>query len=527
MDFSYESDVPESSEAYLFGDFELNPNRGTLTRHGAEIPLRRQCFDVLIYLIRHHGVLVTKQELMDAVWPDVVVTDASVPQCICTIRRALGDDSKTLIRSMPRSGYLFDAPVQHPAIPASSQAGPFKPFRFDGVSKFSRVAPVTLALALIVLLGLRGMVIENNETSRSVDASNFFPENGLASLQDRRTEYVNAKDTPIAAEDTDDEAIKHFKLGRYFFGRRAPGDLLLAIDAFRSAVSSDPQFADAWVGLAAALWIKSVMEGARSPGIQEEHVLALQTALEIDPNNPEANARIAFYYQHQGEHELAREHSDRALKYGRDNALVLAFTAGRALEEGRYADAASLQRRVVALEPLSLVHQINLAHYLRFAGRPDEAIAVYQTALDLSHGNEDESIEGLFRCYLMQGRYDQAEAYAAQLSVGAARYQSFALLDIARKQGQAANVMIDRLSGLPGADPALRLAEVFAYAGDAGTAFHWLGKALDESNTTVQESDAQLDIYTIKFSVLLRPIIADDRWLAWQSQVEKQGKKEG
>lgn len=526
MDFLHEPIAPESSGVFLFGDFELNPGRGTLTRNGEEIPLRRQCFDVLIYLIHHHGVLVTKQELMKAVWPDVVVTDSSLPQCICTIRRALGDHSKTLIRSMPRSGYLFDAPVKQRVIPTGGQAAYHKPFQFAGIPKFSRTAPIALAVAIILLLGLRGTVTENHDTP-SVVTSGFFPDNGSELQQDQGLEYAADKNTPVAAENTGEEALKHFKLGRFYFGRRAPGDLLLAIDEFRSAVSFDPQFADAWVGLSAALRIKSLLADSGSSGSDEEYLHALKNALEIDPNNPEANARIACFYQVQGELELAREHFDRALEFGGDNALVLSIAAGRALEERHYADAASLQQRAVTLEPLSFVHQINLGNYLRFAGRLDEAIAVYQTSLDLSHGNEDDAIEGLFRSYLMQGRYDQAEAYAARLSAGAARYQSFALLEIARNRGQESHEMINRLSELPGTDAALRLAEVSAFAGDTSTVFHWLGKALDESIATVQSSYSQLDIYTIKYSVLLRPIIADDRWLAWQSRVEQQAKTRG
>jgi len=527
MGFSHQHNSPETNGVFLFGDFELSPKRGTLTRNGEEIPLRRQCFDVLIYLIRHQGVLVTKQELMDAVWPDVVVTDSSVPQCICTIRRALGDDSKTLIRSMPRSGYLFDAPVQHHVIPADNNAFSHQLLQFTGIRKFSRAVLITLALAVFVLLGLRSTVGEKHEEPETVVTSNFLPEHGFETFHETLIEFARDEDTPVAADNTGHEAQKHFKLGKYYYGRRAPGDLLLAVDEFRSAVSFDPQFADAWVGLAAALRVMYLLEGFRPSGNHEEYVSALRKALEIDPYNPEANARIARYYQSQGKRQLARQHSDRALKSGGDNALVLAFAAGQALEEGLYADAASLQQRAVALEPLSTVYQINLAHYLKMAGRLDDAIMVYQTALDLAHGNEEDAIEGLFRCYFLQGRYDQAEAYASQLRAAAARYQSFALLDIARHRENMNDELIGRLSQLSGADSALRLAEVYAYAGDAVAAFHWLDKALDEPFAMTQNSNSYLDIHTIKYSVLLRPIIADDRWLAWQSQVEKQGKKEG
>ena len=282
MDFSQELNLPESNDVFLFGDFQLNPSRGTLMRSGEEIPLRRQCFDVLIYLIQHHGILVTKKELMNAVWPDVVVTDSSVSQCIYTIRRALGDDSKTLIRSMPRSGYLFDASVKHKVIATIRETTPYRRFKFTGIPKFSSTAPITLALAIAMLIGLQSSVIENHEEPQPVVSSSLFPENGLTTLHGKLTGFINDNETLDAADNTSHEAIKHYELGKFFYGRRAPGDLLRAIDEFRSAVSLDPQHDDAWVGLAGALWVGSNMEVSRLPGNQKDYIRALEKALEIN-----------------------------------------------------------------------------------------------------------------------------------------------------------------------------------------------------------------------------------------------------
>lgn len=521
MDFSDEPDSPTSNGIFIFNDFELNPIRGTLTKNGEEIPLRRQCFDVLIHLIRHHGVLVTKQELMEAVWPDVIVTDSSVPQCICTIRRALGDDSKTLIRSMPRSGYLFDAPITYKAIPAGIETGFKQKPQVTGSAGFSGVTPFMSTLAVIAILGLGGTVFEPGENPQAVVTSSFLPETGMKETDDEPVEEADLNALPSTAGNINPKAMQHVELGIFFHGRRAPGDLLLAIDEFRSAVAVDPRLADAWVGLAGALMVQAQLQGSWSPGNHEEYVDALGKALEVDPHNPDANARIASHYHNQGKVALANEHNARAMEFGAENARLLSCAAAQALNEYRFADAAELQRRVVALEPLSFVNQINLAHMLKFAGRLDEAIVAFQTTLDLAHGNEEDAIEGLFRCYFLQGRYDQAEAYAAQLSTGARRFQSFALLGIARNQGQISSEMVDRLSALPGMDPVLRLAEISAFAGDTSGAFHWLEKALGQGLAAVQSSDSDLTIRDMKYSVLVRPITTDDRWLAWQEEVEK------
>ena len=94
---------------FSFGDFTLDVQHRVLQRDGQEVNLRAKSIDVLIYLVIHHGQLVTKFALMGAVWPDTAVTDNSLAQCMVEIRRALHDDSQQLIRTVARRGYLFAA----------------------------------------------------------------------------------------------------------------------------------------------------------------------------------------------------------------------------------------------------------------------------------------------------------------------------------------------------------------------------------------------------------------------------------
>jgi Tol biopolymer transport system component/DNA-binding winged helix-turn-helix (wHTH) protein len=111
---------------YSFGDYLLDRRAGTLPCGGAEIGLRSKSFDVLAHLVERHGRLVEREELMQAVWPDVEVTDESVTRCIADIRKALSDDAQRLIRTVPRRGYLFAAPVATliPEPPRSQAAAP-------------------------------------------------------------------------------------------------------------------------------------------------------------------------------------------------------------------------------------------------------------------------------------------------------------------------------------------------------------------------------------------------------------------
>ena len=76
-------------------------------RTGRRLELRPQSFAVLRYLAANAGRLVTKDELAAAVWPGLAVTDDSLVQCVHEIRRALGDATHAVIRTVPRRGYRF------------------------------------------------------------------------------------------------------------------------------------------------------------------------------------------------------------------------------------------------------------------------------------------------------------------------------------------------------------------------------------------------------------------------------------
>jgi DNA-binding winged helix-turn-helix (wHTH) protein len=79
-------------------------------RSGTPIPLRPQAFAVLRCLAERPGRLVSKDELMAAVWPVVAVTDDSLVQAIGDIRRAIGDEAHAVIRTVPRRGYRLVPP---------------------------------------------------------------------------------------------------------------------------------------------------------------------------------------------------------------------------------------------------------------------------------------------------------------------------------------------------------------------------------------------------------------------------------
>jgi adenylate cyclase len=103
---------------FRFEGYTLDVARHSLRAADREIALRRKSFELLRYLVENPDRLVTKEELLKAIWPNAVVTDESLTQCLREVRQAIGDSTQTVIATVPRCGYRFAAPVSRLAADA-------------------------------------------------------------------------------------------------------------------------------------------------------------------------------------------------------------------------------------------------------------------------------------------------------------------------------------------------------------------------------------------------------------------------
>jgi TolB-like protein/DNA-binding winged helix-turn-helix (wHTH) protein len=105
--------MPDESRVLRIGEWRVDPDLDELSREGQTIRLEPRPMRLLLYLAAHAGRVVDVQELLDEVWPNVVVTQGSVYQAVAQLRRILGDDSEhpKYIENLPRRGYRLMAPV--------------------------------------------------------------------------------------------------------------------------------------------------------------------------------------------------------------------------------------------------------------------------------------------------------------------------------------------------------------------------------------------------------------------------------
>jgi DNA-binding winged helix-turn-helix (wHTH) protein/tetratricopeptide (TPR) repeat protein len=103
--------LPQINNIYRFENFELNASRRTLSHHGEKIPLAPKTFEVLLYLVSNAGRVLSKQDLLQAVWPGSFVEESNLTQHVFWLRKALGENSGYIV-TIPGRGYQFTPAVE-------------------------------------------------------------------------------------------------------------------------------------------------------------------------------------------------------------------------------------------------------------------------------------------------------------------------------------------------------------------------------------------------------------------------------
>lgn len=161
------------STVLRFAGFEVDPQRAELRKpDGQVVRLRPKPFMMLQFLASHAGRVVGKQELMEAVWPNVYVGEDNLFQCIREIRTAIGDDRRRIIKAVSGRGYLFDVEVEggvlptakvpaglEPTLPAESEAILVPAPAVEQATRPHRFAPRTIVMAAGLALFAIGLAV--------------------------------------------------------------------------------------------------------------------------------------------------------------------------------------------------------------------------------------------------------------------------------------------------------------------------------------------------------------------------------
>jgi adenylate cyclase len=418
--------MPSAPNRYRFGPFVVERPAYRVLREGRALTLSPKLVDLLLYFVSRPSMLVTKEDLLSAIWPDVIVTENALTQAISDLRQALGDEpaSPTYIQTVARRGYRFIAPVEAlpsleadaPAHAEAVHAGDSGMARSVAVLDFANLnadpevawlatgIPETVTNDLAAFRALRvvdrvriGEAVRRTDGSmtavaRALDArlvvvGSFQRAGGHLRITARLVEVptgATIADAKVDGRlddvfDLQDRIVRQFSAALGVERAHGPSTRMGAretsnLDALRAASearvkleSFDPvQVAAAVEGFERAVRLDPRYALAYA-GLANAHYLLYEATRAR--NAPDA-ARLA----------TAISHARRSVDLDDTLAEGHATLAFLLVSAGRFAEAVAAGRRAVALEPYDWRHLFRLAHAAWGSERLDaltRALAIY------------------------------------------------------------------------------------------------------------------------------------------------------
>jgi TolB-like protein/DNA-binding winged helix-turn-helix (wHTH) protein/Flp pilus assembly protein TadD len=285
----------------------------------------------------------------------------------------------------------------------------------------------------------------------------------------------------------DPVAHEAYLKGRYFWNKRTGGDLEKAVGYFNEAVERDPNYAQAYSGLADTYALLGDWEyGVLTPGEAYPRAKAAAVkALEIDDTLGEAHTSLAFSLDgFDWDSKSADKEFRRGIELNPGYATAHHWYAWHLALMGRNSDAIAEMKRAQNLDPLSLIINADLAELLLIAHLTDESIQQSRKTIEMDV-NFPLAHNQLALAYLQRQKPDDAIAElqkAVQLSAGsptctANLARAFA---ISGRRDQAVQLLDDLKKRAHATSNASEIAVVYAALGDNDQAMTWLEKGFDE-----------------------------------------------
>ena len=391
---------------YRFESFTVDVARSLLLNDdGKEIELRHKSFELLRLFVENAGTVLDRDRINQAIWPDVIVNENGIAQCIRDIRLALHDDAQTIVRTMPRRGYVFTAKVT-PVTERSIAAAPPLPDRpsvavlaFANMSGDPEQEYFSDGIADDIITELSRIrwlsVIARNSSfsykGEHVDVKRISRELGVRYLLEgsvrRGGERVRVNAQLIDAE-----------IGNHVWAERYDRDLVdvfavqdeitLAIaSAIEPAVDAAEQRRalrkrsgnfGAWESYQRGMWYLSRFRPEEMPFAREHFV----RALERDPTLAAAHTGLAVLHLIEGSVfasrpllaalRLAEDEARQAIELDTGDANALAVRGFAAGSNGDFATCAAYVERALSINPSCFLAWRYKGWLAIFTGRPAE-----------------------------------------------------------------------------------------------------------------------------------------------------------
>lgn len=419
--------------SFRFGEFLLSTEERKLTRDGIELPLGARAFDMLSFMVENRHRVLTKSEILDAVWPDIAVEESNLTVQVSALRKVLGTKA---LATIPGRGYQFVLSVGEDTLaPARESANretaftevlvlpftnssndPDQEYFADGITEdvitdLSKVAALSV-VARNTAFTFKGRAVNVAQTSKDMNlthvvegsvrksgnririnaqlvdgatgrpiwAERFDREMAdIFDLQDQITEavvsalkvrLVPAERVAIQSRPTDNpEAYELYLQARYHHTRLDRRNFEIASRLAQRALDIDPDFGLAWALLAISQTGLYGLSGSTEHGLQ-----AAERALALNPDLSEALAAKAFVLAGLGRFDEAFELHERSLQLD-PNSYDVRFLYGRTcFQTGRHEDAILHWERATELSEADLAATSHIAMCYRATGQHEKVL---------------------------------------------------------------------------------------------------------------------------------------------------------
>jgi serine/threonine-protein kinase len=378
------------------------------------------------------------------------------------------------------------------------------------------VEPVKIARSLDVDAILTGKILRRNGQLRlqtklinTSDGTELWGEEDLLNesetlaIQNNIAEKVVSKLQPLisggpseirtAPQPADPQAFKHYLQGRFYWKKRDKEGIQRAIDAFNRAKDIDPNYAQAYAGLADAYIVRSTVTYNPMPA-REASVIAkynAEQAIRIDDELGESHAALGVVqHRYEWNWAAAEKQYRRALELNPDYAQTYYWYSNLLAITGKTEEAFVHSLKAQELDPFSPLADVNVGRVLYYARQYDKSHEQLTSALKKDPGNSSaEYVIGLI--HLQKGKYSEAlkifeKLYGSDKKQLAAAVLGFTYGKLGRK-AEARKILDDlnEFAGSNGYLPPQEIAIVYLGLGDKENALYWFEKSYQEHSPSL------------------------------------------
>ncbi len=533
-----------NKEFYKFDDFNLDVAERLLLRGGSALPLPEKALETLCALVKRANHLVSREELLNEVWTDAFVEENNLDKNISLLRQILGErtDGKKFIETVRGRGYRFVASIETAQPDAKIRTVAVLPFKPLVAENRNEALELGMAETLIAKLSESDEIITRPlSATRRYDS---LEQDSLAAGRELETEAVldgsiqtfgdririsarflrvsdgrqlwagqfDEKLTDIfAVQDSISEKVSEalkialarrekkrypeniqayqlYLKGRYHALRKVRSETDKSINYFQQAIEIAPDFALAYVGLAAVYHSVVLTSEVPALRVMPKAKAAALRAIEIDDTLAEAHAVLGFtIFWYEWDWAAAEAHYRRGLELDPRSVDLHYHYAHFLSNLGRHEQALTVIKLARDLDPLNFTINAVEGQILFFAGKADEALERLNDTIDL---NPNFWLTHLFisRVYSQKGMHTEAieaATKAKETSDGNAEAVALIGYELARSGEQKkARAVLEELRQMSKTRyvPPYNFALVFNGLGEREKALDYLEKAFAEKN---------------------------------------------